>query len=79
MPNAAPVRADLANAQPAQQLAVLPERPNIDVALGEAREVSYAALDVDDGLGVARREGRAAGAREHRERELSAKTARYPR
>ena len=40
---------------------MLPERPNIDVALGEAREVSYAALDVDDGLGVARREGGAAG------------------
>eukprot|EP00964_Phaeocystis_antarctica_P092434 scaffold59457_cov61-Phaeocystis_antarctica.AAC.3 len=36
------------------------------MVLAEAREVSRAALDVDDGLGVARREGAgAAGVGEH--------------
>ena len=60
MPHAAPEGAGLANAQPAQQLAVLPARPKAEMALAEAREVSRAALDVDDGLGVARGEGGAA-------------------
>ena len=57
MPHASPVGAGHANAQPAQQLAVLPARPKVKMALAEAREVSHAVLDVDDGLGVARREG----------------------
>ena len=43
------------------------------MALAEAREVSHAALDVDDGLGVARSEGGAAAIGQHakieRERE----------
>ena len=34
-------------------LAVMAARPNVEMALAEARDVSRAALDVDDGLGVA--------------------------